>query len=178
VFSAFMAGTNSEIFVVNADGTGLKQLTYSVSMDVTPTWSPDGLTIAWRTDILTKPAIYQMNADGLNPRPLITDCGTCLEPAYSPEGHRLAYADLDAQVIRVFDLDRENPTVDVGPAGTGGDTESPTWTKDGHVVFSSNRGIEGNFELYIGSPGKTSASDVRRLTVFGPGSALHPAYSN
>lgn len=55
---------------------------------------------------------------------------------------------------------------------------SPTWTKDGtQVVFSSSRGIEGNYELYIGTPGKVEATDVRRLTVFGPGSALFPVYS-
>jgi len=70
-------------------------------------------------------------------------------------------------------------TVNVGPIPTTGTTVSPTWTKNGtQVVFSSSRGIEGNYELYIGTPGKIEATDVRRLTVFGPGSALFPVYSN
>jgi Tol biopolymer transport system component len=181
VFAAFLLDKlNSEIFVVNADGTGLKQLTYDAGDDYAPTWSPNGTAIAWVTNRTTNPAIFVMNADGLNPRPLITDCQSgCTDPAFNPGGHSLAYVDIALNVVRVFDLDHESPTIDVGPTGTPGGTESPTWTKDGsRVVFSSNRGIEGNFELYIGTPGRTDVTDVRRLTVFGPGDATTPAYSN
>lgn len=181
VFSTYVSDIDfTEIFVVNADGTGLKRLTYSAGDDVMPTWSPDGITIAWVTDRSGKAGIFLMNADGLNPRPLITDCeGGCVDPAFSPNGRKIVYVDPLLKAIRVFDLDGEAPTVSVGPIGTTGTTQSPTWTKDGtQVVFSSSRGIEGNFELYIGTPGKVEATDVRRLTVFGPGSAVSPVYSN
>src|SRR5262245_43886440 len=92
-FSALLQDTlNSEIFVVNADGTGLKQLTYDAADDDSPTWSPDGTAIAWVTTRSTNGAIFVMNADGLNPRPLITDCQDgCREPAFNPDGHRMAY---------------------------------------------------------------------------------------
>ena len=181
VFSAFVSDADlTEIFVVNVDGTGLKRLTYDAGDDDMPTWSPDGITIAWVTNRGGKAAVFLMNADGLNPRPRITDCeGGCVEPAFSPNGRKIAYVDPLLKAIRVFDLDGEAPTVSVGPIGTTGTTESPTWTKDGtRVVFSSSRGIEGNSELYIGTPGKTNATDIRRLTVFGPGSAIFPVYSN
>lgn len=181
VFSAFVSDKDfTEIFVVNADGTGLKRLTYNAGDDDMPTWSPNGQSIAWVTNRDGKAGIFQMNADGLDPRPLITDCeGGCVEPAFSPTGFKLAYVDPFINAIRVFDLDRESPTVNVGPIPTTGTTVSPTWTKDGtQVVFSSSRGIEGNYELYIGTPGKVEATDVRRLTVFGPGSAVFPVYSN
>ena len=180
MFSAFVSDNDlNEIFVVNADGTGLKRLTYDAGDDAMPTWSPNGQSIAWVTNRGGKAGIFQMNADGLDPRPLITDCEVgCVEPAFSPTGFKLAYVDLLINAIRVFDLDRESPTVNVGPIATTGTTVSPTWTKDGtQVVFSSSRGIEGNYELYIGTPGKVEATDVRRLTVFGPGSALFPVYS-
>ena len=180
VFSAFVSDNDfTEIFVVNADGTGLKRLTYAAGDDARPVWSPDGITIAWVTNRGGKAGIYLMNADGLNPRPLITDCELgCVDPAFSPNGRKIAYVDPMLEVVRVFDLDGEDPTVSVGPLNAGV-TQSPTWTKDGtRVVFASSRGIEGNSELYIGTPGLVQPTDVRRLTVFGPGSALFPVYSN
>ena len=181
VFSAFVSDIDfNEIFVVNSDGTGLKRLTYDAGDDAMPTWSPDGITIAWATNRGGKAGIFLMNADGLNPRPVITDCqAACVEPAFSPNGRKIAYVDPLINAIRVFDLDGEDPTVNVGPIDAPGNTVSPTWTKDGtQVVFSSNRGLEGNYELYIGTPNKTEATDVRRLTIFAPGSALFPAHSN
>jgi TolB protein len=60
VFSAFLLDKlNSEIFVVNADGTGLKQLTYDGADDESPTWSPDGTAIAWVTTRSTNAAIFR-----------------------------------------------------------------------------------------------------------------------
>jgi Tol biopolymer transport system component len=48
VFSAFVSDKDfTEIFVVNADGTGLKRLTYNAGDDDMPTWSPNGQSIAW-----------------------------------------------------------------------------------------------------------------------------------
>jgi TolB protein len=40
-------GCNVEIYVVNADGTGLRRLTRNPAGDGVPAWSPDGQTIAF-----------------------------------------------------------------------------------------------------------------------------------
>ena len=111
VFSAFVSDKDfTEIFVVNADRTGLKRLTYNAGDDDMPTWSPNGQSIAWVNNRDGKAGIFQMNADGLDPRPLITDCEAgCVEPAFSPTGFKLAYVDPFINAIRVFDLDRESP---------------------------------------------------------------------
>ncbi|MCL4487417.1 MAG: hypothetical protein M1570_04720 [Chloroflexi bacterium] len=63
-----------QVSVVNADGTGRKQLTNGNSHDGQPTWSRDGGSIFWRSDQNgTAWAIYVMNADGSNPRRIISD---------------------------------------------------------------------------------------------------------
>ncbi|MBI3740724.1 MAG: PD40 domain-containing protein, partial [Chloroflexi bacterium] len=60
------------VFIVNSDGNGIKQLTNGKSNDGQPVFSRDGNAIYWRSDQNgTAWAIYVMNADGSIPRVLI-----------------------------------------------------------------------------------------------------------
>ncbi|MBI4789629.1 MAG: protein kinase [Chloroflexi bacterium] len=62
------------VFVVNADGTGVKQLTTGKNNDGQPTWSRDGSFVFWRSDQNGAGwAIFVMRADGSNPRLLINN---------------------------------------------------------------------------------------------------------
>jgi Tol biopolymer transport system component len=61
---------NWEIYTVNMDGSGLKRLTDSNSLDGLPTWSPDGKSIAFVSNRGGAWAIWVMNADGSNQRKL------------------------------------------------------------------------------------------------------------
>jgi len=70
----YQAGNPKNVYVVNPDGAGLKQLTSGNSNDVQPTWSNDGNFIFWRSDQDGKGwAIYVMRADGSDKRLLIND---------------------------------------------------------------------------------------------------------
>jgi Tol biopolymer transport system component len=59
--------TRHDIYVVNADGSGLRRLTQRGRM---PLWSPDGRTIAFRSSRDGNPELYLMNADGSGQRRL------------------------------------------------------------------------------------------------------------
>lgn len=64
---------HKQVFVINADGSGKKQLTSGKSNDGQPVWSRDGSAIYWRSDQNgTAWAIFVMNADGSNPRKIIS----------------------------------------------------------------------------------------------------------
>ena len=65
-------GSDLEIYVVNADGTGLTKLTDNNYVDSSPTWSPDGSSIAFATQRHGKEnqEIYVMNPDGSGKRRL------------------------------------------------------------------------------------------------------------
>jgi Tol biopolymer transport system component len=53
-----------EIFVMNADGTGLKKLTDNTAVDAAPSWSPDGGKIVFTSDRGGSFELYRMNSDG------------------------------------------------------------------------------------------------------------------
>jgi len=65
-----------EIFVLNADGSGLRQLTQSSPLaeraanNVAPAWSPDGRHIAFLSDRDGAWRLYVMESDGRAQRPL------------------------------------------------------------------------------------------------------------
>ena len=63
---AFQEQVNShyEIFVIGANGTGLKQLTNVAYDNTDPAWSPDGKKIAFLSQRDNGTNVYVMNADG------------------------------------------------------------------------------------------------------------------
>jgi Tol biopolymer transport system component len=72
VYQASDSAGHTQVFVVNPDGSGKRQLTRGTSNDGQPVWSRDGSAIFWRSDQNgTAWAIYVMNADGSAQRKLI-----------------------------------------------------------------------------------------------------------
>jgi hypothetical protein len=107
---AFMNRIGGQIYVVNVNGTGLRQVSSS-GMD--PSISPDGSTIAfarWGTN----PGIYLVNPDGSNERQLIA-VKNPRSPVWSPDGTQIAinYAKGDV-VNNCDDFDYPDPMLPIG----------------------------------------------------------------
>lgn len=85
-----------ELYVINADGTGLRQLTSDAGDNIFGRWSRDGSVIVYsRLFIVTNQGAYHhlatVNADGTNPHFLTHALFDDLEPALLPDGRRLAF---------------------------------------------------------------------------------------
>lgn len=89
---------NSEIHVVNADGTGLVNVTNHTAHDFQPAWSPDGVQIAFVSNRGGDHDLWLMNVDGTGLTNLtggLAFPGAYTHaheytPAWSPDGQRLA----------------------------------------------------------------------------------------
>ena len=134
---------NSEIYVMNVDGTGLLRLTNDVGCDVDPAWSPDGKRIAFASDRAGRSDIYVMNADGSN---LVRRTQNGLNegsngaPAWSPDGSKIAFSSRRGGQLGIYvmsvDGDWANPTR-VGY--DRGYNTHPAWSPDGgQIAFVSD----------------------------------------
>jgi uncharacterized repeat protein (TIGR01451 family) len=101
----FVYSTEHEIFVINPDGTGQKQLTSiqnGANHDSSPRWSPDGSKIVFTR--FTKNGTLVMNADGSNPRKILNiPAGS---PYWSPDGLSIVF--IEEGELCTVNLDNTN----------------------------------------------------------------------
>jgi len=87
---ASMSSGNSDIWIMNADGTGQKQLTFDSHIDRDPSVAPDGRQIAFTSERAGSFNIWSMDIDGNNLRQL-TNGSDERFPQYSPDGRWIVY---------------------------------------------------------------------------------------
>ena len=183
---AFMSNRdgNDDIFVVNADGSGLRNLTRRPSGDRKrlgwfsfngPMWSPDGRKITFRSrrerpSELERAAcrprcqrdeIYVVDADGSGLRRLTHNWKSDGAPVWSPDGRKILFVRSGHPDLYVMNADgtaqRNFTRSTTHPFAS--DT-TPAWSPDGRkIVFVSNR--DRNGEIYVMN---ADGSGLRKLT--------------
>ena len=92
-FTSDMLGDNSEIYIMNTDGSDMKRLTFNDWDDLSPVWSPDGTKIVFGSIRESgNHDVYLMNADGSTVRNL-TNSPNSLDnhPKFTPDGQTILF---------------------------------------------------------------------------------------
>lgn len=83
--------SNSDIYLMNADGSGLRQMTYSKSYDGDPRWAPDGKSFLFVSSRGGGTQLWRMSTDGGGPQKL-TEVSTGIDSAtWAPDGKSIAF---------------------------------------------------------------------------------------
>ena len=91
VFVSWRDG-NGEVYAMDADGSGPRNLTQHPAKDFRPAWSPNGRRIAFVSRRDGNAEVYVMNADGSGKRNLTRDRASDDDyPTWSRDGRKLAF---------------------------------------------------------------------------------------
>jgi Tol biopolymer transport system component len=162
----FSNGT-SDVWVVNADGSGLRRLTTNAANDFDPTLSPEGTMIAFRSDRDGDNEVYVMRADGSRQRDVSREPVDDWGPTWSPDGRVLWNCARDLVIgFRACIANPDGTGLQVIPVDVY--VEYPAWSPDGtRIAFMSQqpgaRGSDPNYDVFVMD---ADGSNLRQLTAF------------
>ncbi len=161
-----------EIWVMNADGTNKRRLTFENTYMGEPAWFPDGKKLAFDGD---KPDrnILTINLDGSGLSVINDEFGEQRSPSVSPDGQYIYY---DSGETGLYQIYRMRVDGSEQTALTNGDFDNvlPQLSPDGNwLIFSSNRD-NGDWELYLSN---SDGTDIQRVTM-SSGTDDTPSWAN
>lgn len=146
-FSSNRGGVDYEIFVMNADGSNLVQLTNNDTDDLAPTWSPDGAQIAFMP-YRGNWEIFVIGVDGTGEMNVSNNPADDNSPVWSPRPGVTAAAGSQGNAPGA------SPDTNGTPPASSGESLG------GRIVFASDR-EDGNLEIYSMN---ADGSELTRLT--------------
>jgi len=156
-----------QICIMNADGTGRRQLTNFPSTAFYPSLSPDGQTVYFVSNQSGTFEIYSIDINGNGLQRLTNGIGSLYAPELSPDGERIIFANY-GNGLWVMNPDGSNPR-----AITSKDDIDPTWSPDGSMIaFASNR--QGQRQLFVANANGKKVDKVTDLKQMGGRSSWSP----
>ena len=148
---AFTCYTNGQgqIFVMNADGSEVVNVSENGYCDRSPAWSPNGHKLTFVSDRHGDWEIYVMNADGSSQVQLTNCPGTEDNPVWSPDGTRIAFESNRAGDVDIYTMNPDGThTTNLTDRRPGNET-GPAWSPDSSRIACSGTGRRTRRELLV-----------------------------
>jgi serine/threonine protein kinase len=168
-----------QIWLMNADGTGPRQITDMPEGACQPAWSPDGDRLAFispcagNQEIYPGAGIFIMNLDDTPLISLSSLPGGDFDPDWSPDGMKIAFTSLrDYNRAQIYEFNLEDNSIRSLSANTVRDSQ-PAWSPDGgEMAFVTTR--RGPYQIWI-----TGGDEQEAVLLSRSGSLkdTHPAWS-
>ena len=160
---------NSQIYSVNADGSGVLRLSQSSGIDTEPRYSADGSQIYFTSDRGGSPQIYRMPSTGGSAERVTFEGSYNVSPRPSPDGRNLAFISRRDGRFQLSIMDLASRQVQV--LTDSNKDESPSFAPNGRMILIATE---------IGGRGVLSAVSIdgrikQRLTI-AAGDVREPAW--
>ncbi len=149
------------IYVIDSNCPGVSnplQITSGETYDSHPTWSPDGIWIAFAGN----GELWKIKADGSEPNPqqiTFDSIAQCLDPVWSPDPNNSIIAftkSFSTQMITLLDLESKEQKV----LTFGGYDFCPTWAQENKILYVSNRNQSSPTLYAINSDGREESEFI------------------
>jgi Tol biopolymer transport system component len=158
------SGCSRDIFVMEANGSGVRRLTFDTGDDEWPEFSPDGSLVAYSTNVGGAYAVYTVSLSTLAVHKLTTDSLQAGEPDWSPDGTKIIFANNFCPSCSKSDIFVMNAN---GGAVTQlthsfGNNSDPKWSPQGDkITFThGNFGQDPKAQIYVMSADGTGVTRV------------------
>lgn len=170
-----------DLYIMNADGSNVRQLTNQAGYDGGPFFSADGRKLVFRrfNEAGDKAEIWNMNRDGSQPQQLTNLGVMSWAPYYHPSGDYLIFA-TNLHGFGNFELylvDAAGKKQPVRVTDTEGFDGLPTFSPDGkQLSWTSGRTADGASQIFLAKWNHAAALAALKLAP--PASALKPSDSS
>jgi len=153
-FSADATNHDRQLWLMNADGSNLHQLTGNDFSAYHPSWSPDGRRLVFGA--FETQEIFVIDADGSNEARLSSQSDS--QPEWSPDGKHIVFMRLVDGANQIFEMDADGSHA-ARLTTTGIEDALPSWSPDGtRIAFAEGKDATDIFVMHI------DGSHVQRLT--------------
>jgi len=168
-----MASGDLDLWTMNPDGSGKKQLTNSEGYDGGPVFSRDGKKLAWRanhpatpeakkqyhdllSENLTSPMkmeLFVADSDGKNAKAITNFGCASFAPTFTPDGKKILFSsnkhDCDGRKFELYLINTDGTGLEQ-VTDFGGFTAFPEFSPDGKkIVFASDKDAKSRYEFNI-----------------------------
>jgi Tol biopolymer transport system component len=148
-------GGTWNLWVMNADGSGLRRVTTVFSLN--PSWSPDGARLAYAG----QDGIGVVNTDGSNAHTISGPGNPASAPAWSRDGSRIAFArNNDAGYPGELYVVNADGSSEVQLTNGGLHNSRPAWSPDGAKIVFQRLDATGRVRLWTIDPDSNNAQQL------------------